>query len=314
MGKYFVLIAAVLVAGRASACDLCSCYCAMDAGKGEKGLFASVAEQHTHYGTMQENGHRVANEVDQRLDSLITQFIVGWQFHDRVGVQVTVPYINRSFRRPEGFAIDRGTEAGLGDVTLSGLVRVLDWQEAERALRVSLLGGVKFPTGNSARIREETMEMEVPGAPESGIHGHDLALGSGSVDGIVGGAVSVRWRRLYATANVQYAIRSEGDFDYRYANDLVWSGGPGWYLVSNSNTTLGLQFNISGEHKGKDTFEGAKAEDTAVTMVYLGPELQVTWRNWLNAELGVDVPVVRDNSALQIVPDLRVRAAVTWRF
>ena len=62
MGKYFVLIAAVLVAGRASACDLCSCYCAMDAGKGEKGLFASVAEQHTHYGTMQENGHRVANE------------------------------------------------------------------------------------------------------------------------------------------------------------------------------------------------------------------------------------------------------------
>jgi len=34
----------------------------------------------------------------------------------------------------------------------------------------------------------------------------------------------------------------------------------------------------------------------------------------LSAELGADLPVSIDNTALQSVPDYRVRAAVNWRF
>jgi hypothetical protein len=34
----------------------------------------------------------------------------------------------------------------------------------------------------------------------------------------------------------------------------------------------------------------------------------------LSAELGLDVPVLLENTALQMVPDYRVRAAITYRF
>ena len=128
-----------------------------------------------------------------------------------------------------------------------------------------MLGGVKFPTGSTDRIKEEFNEMEVPDAPESGIHGHDLTLGTGSFDGIVGTGVFTRWKRLFLTASVQYAIRSKGDFEYEFANDLTWFGGPGVYLVLGHQYTLAVQAVVSGENKGKDTFQGQSADDTGVT-------------------------------------------------
>jgi len=51
-----------------------------------------------------------------------------------------------------------------------------------------------------------------------------------------------------------------------------------------------------------------------VAKVRLGPQVSVTWGERLSAELGADLPVSVDNTALQSVPDFRVRAAVNWRF
>jgi hypothetical protein len=150
--------------------------------------------------------------------------------------------------------------------------------------------------------------------PESGIHGHDLTLGSGSWDGIVGTSVFLRHHRFFFTGAVQYVIRSEGDYDYRFANDLIWNGGPGIYLALHERYTAALQLNCSGEHKRKDRFRGADAEDTGITAVYLGPEVRVTWRDRMSAEVGADFPVNIDNTALQIVPDYRLRASISVRF
>jgi len=130
----------------------------------------------------------------------------------------------------------------------------------------------------------------------------------------VGTGVFGRWRRLFATANVQYAIRSEGDFQHQYANDLTWMGGPGIYLAMNHQYTLSLQAVVSGETKGKDTFAGVPDGDSAGTLVYLGPQINVTWGSQLSVQAGIDLPVSRDNSGVQVMPDYRVRAALTCRF
>jgi hypothetical protein len=113
---------------------------------------------------------------------------------------------------------------------------------------------------------------------------------------------------------VQYAIRSEGDFEHQYANDLTWFGGPGAYLVLRHDYTLSLQAMVSGETKGKDTFAGVPDEDSAETLVYVGPQLNFTWGSTLSAVAAVDLPVVRDNSGTQVMPGYRVRVALSWRF
>ncbi len=287
----------------------------MEAKSSHPGFNIGLFEQFTHFGTLQLDGDEVDDPADQSLNSSITQFIVGYQVNDRFGVQVNVPYIDRSFKRADGFAIDRGTEAGIGDVTLTGHFRAYQHSTEDTLFVWEVLGGVKLPTGSSDRIAEELAEEDpLPGAPESGIHGHDLALGSGSYDGIVGTGVFFNWQRFFLTSGLQYSIRSRGDFDYRYANDLSWYFKPGGYLLLEHEETLGLQLAVSGETKGKDDLNGVKAEDTGVISVFIGPELTFTWKERLSADLGVEFPVVMDNTALQLVPDYRVKAAVTWRF
>jgi hypothetical protein len=308
-------VLAGVVAAPASACDLCSIYSATQArGEIGQGFYSGVAEQFSHFGTVQVDGQKVPNETGQYLDSSISQLFAGYNFNNRFGVQFNLPVIYRSFKRPEGFEIDRGTESGIGDISLLGNFLVYRKLEENFTFSWSVLGGIKFPTGSTDRIKEEVNEVEEPGAPESGIHGHDLTLGTGSFDGIVGMGIFTRWRRLFLTANAQYAIRTKGDFDYRFANDLTWSGGPGFYLALGHKYTLALQAVVSGEHKDTDTFRGASADDTGVTAVYLGPQLNVTWSGKLSAQVGADLPISIDNTALQTVPDYRVRAAVNWRF
>jgi hypothetical protein len=312
-----ILISAVLagaLAQPALGCDLCSVYAATDAqGGGGKGFLGGVAEQFTRSGTLQEESQKVENTIGQYMNSSVSQVFAGYNFSDRLGLQLNLPVIYRSYRRPRGSVIENGTVSGIGDLSLLGRFTVFQKMRKDFSLNWSVLGGVKFPTGDSSLLGEPEVESEPP-LPASAIAGHDLALGSGSYDGIIGSALSVRWERLFFNSGVQYAIRTEGSFDHQYANDLTWSGGPGFYFALNESYTLSLQAVVSGESKGKDTYDGVPDQDSAETIVYLGPQINFTWSDKMSFQVGGDLPVSIANSGLQAVPDYRVHLAFTWRF
>jgi hypothetical protein len=69
----------------------------------------------------------------------------------------------------------------------------------------------------------------------------------------------------------------------------------------------------SGEHKDVDRFQGAPAEDTGITSVFLGPRFVVSHGKF-SAEFAAEFPVSIDNTALQVVPDYRVRGSFGIRF
>jgi hypothetical protein len=222
--------------------------------------------------------------------------------------------------------------------------------------RLTLFGGLELPSGDSSRLREEaeeghggtadghhhTADEHGLAAPyenpfvdpkslrffpehnetadfESGVHGHDLALGSGSVDGILGFHLFSSWRQIFFAGSLQYLLRSEGDFDYQYANDLLWSGGPGMFVLLGHDLwrrdfSLAWQAVLSGETKGKDELDGDDLDDTSITSLYIGPGFTFTWGTSLSADIVADLPVLQNNSSLQIVPDYRLRGGITWRF
>jgi hypothetical protein len=185
--------------------------------------------------------------------------------------------------------------------------------ESDFTASAVLLTGLKFPTGATSRLKEEFHEIEIPGAPESGIHGHDLTLGTGSYDGIFGEQTSLRYKNLFVETNVQFTLRGDGAHQYHFANDLIWSGGPGYYFVRKRETIIGLQFVASGEYKDIDRFRGAKAEDTGVTSVFVGPRVITSYGRW-SVEAAAHLPVKIDNTALQIVPDYRLRGELSVQF
>ncbi|MGE5700361.1 MAG: hypothetical protein ACM31N_09910 [Deltaproteobacteria bacterium] len=318
MRKLVMALLGVMMAtasGAAFACDLCAIYRATEAKASKPGVFTGVFEQYTRFGTLRDGGRKVENEAGQFLNSSITQFILGYQFNYRFGVQLNVPYIHRSFKRAEGAGIDEGTVSGPGDAALIGNALIYRRLREESTFLWNAVGGIKVPTGDADRLKEELSEEEPPpGAPESGVHGHDLALGSGSYDLIVGTDAYGRWKRMFVTAAVHYSIRTEGDFDYRFANDLIFGLKPGIYLVLSDEGTLGLQLAVTGETKGKDKLNGQELADTGITSLFIGPEISATWHENLSASAGADFPVIENNTSLQIVPDYRLRGAVNWRF
>jgi hypothetical protein len=294
---------------------MCAVYNANSArGANHGGFHVALAEQFTHSGTLQENGSEIPDPIGQYRDSSITSLIAGYNFHPRWGLSLNLPYIHRSFRRAEGFAIDQGTESGLGDVALVGRWVALLKAEHEYSYSLSLLGGVEFPTGDSDRLQEEVNEIEVPGAPPSGVHGDDLTLGSGSFDGIVGASGNVQWRRLTFAMEAQYFIRSEGDFNYQFGNELSVSGGPGVYLLFDEQKTLALLAVFNYETKARDSIDGVKRQEGIASAWYAGPALSLTWGERLSATVNADLPLQIDNRSVQTVPDYRVRAGITWRF
>ncbi|HEX3134554.1 MAG TPA: hypothetical protein VHX44_13345, partial [Planctomycetota bacterium] len=212
---------------------------------------------------------------------------------------------------------DKGTEAGVGDITLLGTARIYTHDlggEEGNVFRLDGSIGLKMPTGDSSRLKEEQEEVESPGAPESAVHGHDLALGSGSWDVPLALDALVRWQWFSCTAHLEYTVRTEGDYDYTYANDLNWALTPGADVWGTDTSRLIVQANLTGESKGKDEANGEIAEDTAITAVYLGPQVALVWERQLYAELGVDLPLVQNNSAVQAVPDYRIHGSVGWAF
>jgi hypothetical protein len=328
------LLTATVPAARA--CDICAVYTAVELGRGRVGIRVGAAEQYSHFATLKEGTDTVPNP-GERLDSSISQVFAGYNFTPDIGVQLNLPIIYRSYRRLEEGALVSGSESGIGDLTLLGQYTPFHAVGERGLMRFTVFGGLKFPTGDPDRLKEELSEehdhevsaddLFPPGfgrtsalgsvahtESESGIHGHDLALGSGSVDGILGGEVFLNYDRFFWTTSVQYKLTTEGSFDYQYANDLTWIGGPGYYPYLDDDITLGVQAVLTGETKGNDELDGEKLDDTGITALYLGPALRFSWATRLAAEITGDLPVLQNVTSLQIVPDYRIRAALVWRF
>ncbi len=328
-------ILALSITARSLACDLCGCYKPQLEVSHAFPFYAGASEQFTHFGTDRLDGKKVHNPTGQYLDSSNTQIVVGAPFfNNRLGIQLNLPLISRSFKRPQGFDIQHGTESGLGDVSLlanyvvfrkaalfsetgGGLAKdgktSRQRGEPDLTATLNLTAGLKFPTGDSRRIKEEFHEVEVEGAPKSGIHGHDLALGTGSIDGVFGAQFFARYKAVFLQADAQFTWRGPGRYTYRYANDFSWSGGPGVYLFRRGSNSLGLQCALSGETKGTDTFRGESATDTGVTSLYIGPRVIASFGR-VAGEIGVDLPVLMNTTSFQTTPDYRIRAGLTIRF
>ena len=138
------------VAAPALACDLCAVYRATEARASKEGWYTGVFEQYTRFGTLRDNGQKVDNPTGQYMNSSNTQLFVGYQVNEKFGLQLNVPYIHRTYKRPTGVAgnpapTESGTVSGLGDIALTGSFQGYHYRTEKSTLIWTILGGIKFP-------------------------------------------------------------------------------------------------------------------------------------------------------------------------
>ena len=331
LGGLALGVAAVLPAVRA--CELCAIYRAADArGDFGSGLTATAAVQYVSSETAQFNGERFVRPGEDYLHRWMVHGVVGLNLGERFGVSLNVPQVFQSYQRREfqNGLIPRtlvGTESGLGDISVVGRWRAFQKNEKEWGVSLNVLAGVKLPSGDTDVLEDQERQVltyeqvvgpghdhDALGQVVSGVHPRDLSLGSGSVDGIFGLVSNARWKRGFVNAQFQDYLRSEGAGSFRYADDLMVSGGPGVFLWVQNKSTLSVQFNTAYETMGSDELLGRQSTHTGMTGWYLGPVFVWTWKSQLSALAGFDMPVRVANRGFQNVPDYRVNASVTYRF
>ncbi len=318
-------------------CDLCAVYRASDAnGANASGFVFSLAEQFIPYRTVQFESDEVNPAIRDHVDSSITHFVLGYNFTPRWGLSLNVPFTHLEFKRtdfrystggPPTIFTEKGSETGVGDVSLIGRARVFQKSEMDYSLQVNMLAGIKLPTGDSDRLAEEMDQTRIYntliqpntlhdplGHSIAAVHPHSIALGSGSVDGIFGITVNTRWQRAFLNAQVQYYLRSNGRSDFKYGDELILSGGPGIFVWLDKSGSASLQANLIYDQMGRDKLDGVTSYRTGSTTWYLGPLFNLTLGDRFTANIGIDLPLQIKNGGYQVVPDYRLHGGASWRF
>ena len=332
-----LIIAGLFGTATLSACELCAIYNASNArAESTSGFTFSVAEQFTRFGTELLDDQEITRANPDFLDDSITHLVPGYNFSPQFGISLNVPMVYRSFQRtdlrfsltgPPVLFTERGSEFDLGDIALIGRWTVLAKREMKYDIIVNLLGGIKFPTGETDRLQNEVEQSEIfnallpPGTPHdplehslSSVHQHDLSPGSGSFDGIFGVTLNGRWKRWFFNGQFQYSLRTEGEASFEYGDDLLVSGGPGRYWIANKHCSLSLQALATYETMAHDRLLGQTSARTGSTGWYFGPQINFTLGEHFSANAGVDIPLQITANGFQNVPDYRIHGGFSWRF
>jgi hypothetical protein len=321
----------------ARACELCAIYNAGNVtGETDSGLIFTLSEQYIPYNVTLFNGREVSLSHPDYLNASITHLVPGYNFSSRFGINLNIPLEYYDFRRtdirysttaPPVVRTEKGGEFGLGDLALIGRATVFQYSDMHRGLIVNLLSGVKFPTGDARRIDDEVQQSLVfqsllpPGTPHdplshsiSSVHQHQLALGSGSYDGVFALIVNSRYDRFFANGQFQYYLRTHGEENFKFGDEIIITGGPGAFLFLERTWTLSVAVNGTYDSMGRDELIGKVSDRTGSTEWFVGPYVYFSFGTHFTANAGVDLPLYVTNHGFQSLPEYQVRGGVTWRF
>jgi len=231
------------------------------------------------------------------VDQVLLRGVYG--FDADTTATVLLPWVRKDLREPAPGGGRRNiTTSGLGDMLVLGKRQLHKTFGPARATVVSMLFGVKLPTGSTGK-RHAGMRLPRP-----------LQPGSGSWDVLGGGAfthVDGRWL-LNADALFRLNTSAEG---FRFGNEWRLDVGGQYRLLpakykSFDETTVNLIAEINVRHRGRDRASGAIVRDSGGWQAWFTPGVQVIVSENLLFEGAVQIPMFQDLHGAQLEDDFLV--------
>jgi len=265
-----------------------------------------------------------AAENDQDVHGLktiqSTALTIAYGLLDNITIALRMPFIKRTgiiegeVQPGQATEIaDLGEPTGYGDLTLSGQFRLFNDQQSGTSLAV--IGGVKLPTGDTDEFAKgEGILLDAEFQP-----------GSGSVDWLLGVAVSQSLGKLSLHSNVLYTFVQKGtqntDLGDRFQYNLAASVrviGEEDHIdepdepAHDHGPQIDLVLELNGEWEDQQEIRGVVDPHSGGTVIYLSPGVRFAKDNW-SGFVSAGFPVVNDLRGIQAEPDWRllVGAAVS---
>jgi len=200
-----------------------------------------------------------------------------------------------------------GTAEGIGDLWLTAQLRV--HHDPQTGDAVSVLGGVKLPTGSTGDKDLEGNTFEAEFQP-----------GSGSVDFELGAAAIHPMGPWALHTSALYIFVQEGTQDIDLGDRFLYNGAVTYRLFGEEQghhhdsgaspshghgPSLDLALELNGEWSKKEVDSGITDPDTGGNTIYLSPGVRVA-SNGLTGFLSVGAPISNDYNGTQSEPDWRI--------
>jgi hypothetical protein len=246
-------------------------------------------------------------------------FSAGYGLTEDLAVGMHIPYvIRRGIREghieggtPE--VHDHGSSEGIGDLSLLGQYRILRMERA--GADVSVLFGLKVPTGDTKVVDRDGVRFETEFQP-----------GSGSWDPLIGTAAGWRLGQASLDASLLYAISTKGSQEtdlgdaLHFGVSFAWrhipahghsprSGEPhadaygSTHMPDHAENHNHLSFDFileaSGERRQKQTVLGIRDDNSGGTLVFLAPGVRVNFYDRISAFVSAGIPVLQDLNGTQ---------------
>ncbi|MBA4372611.1 MAG: hypothetical protein C0402_07075 [Thermodesulfovibrio sp.] len=217
-------------------------------------------------------------------------FGLGYGLTDDLTLGIKIPYASlRNIRasNPEDpdHIHSHGNSSGIGDLSVLGRYRVI--KQGGNGVDVSLVAGVKMPTGKTSVKDPEGDLLETEHQP-----------GSGSWDPIFGVAVTRRNGPLSLDANIIYAIASKGSQETDLGDLLSYNAAASYRALA-GGIALDLVLELNGEWKQKQSIAGIRDENSGEHILLLSPGLRLSLRKNTMAYVSVGFPVMQDINGIQ---------------
>ncbi len=237
----------------------------------------------------------------RKVDEYVVPFVGVYGFTSKSSLLVKVPYINRELRTATG--ANRGDE-GLGDITLIGKHRIFTHNFKGGTSRVSLIGGLKLPTGDD----DERDSL--------GVLPQTLQLGSGSVDVIAGGTYTFQTLSYELDADLRYIFNQEAnDFEFGdiFKYNLAYQKRIFPFILPDkgiySQWNAVLEFN--GQVEQRNELGGSEVFASGGHTLFLSPGIQFVSKRMVY-EFSFQYPILQELHGNQLETDYNL--ALSFRY
>lgn len=248
-------------------------------------------------------------------DFLTNQINLSYSLNDSFSVMLAVPYIVRGYYDVKNFSREYKVDSGIGDISALGYYADTILSSEDFSASYSLYGGVKTPTGDTGSIGQASNNITTKHhvIPSSASAGRILTFGTGSYDFPLGAGVFLESGRFITPLSFQYTFKTEGSFNYKFADDIIFYAAPGVNVLSSEEFSMSLHYMMSGEFKNADTLSGKKVSESAYSNLFMGPSTIIKLGNNFGAEISyLFRSTSADNSIL--VPENRIRLNLGYSF
>jgi len=191
-----------------------------------------------------------------------------------------MPVVQKTFLRVEDGVVGNGDDsAGAGDLSLVGKYRIY-----QGIADVAVLGGIKFPTGDTAQTGFDGKKLEPEEVP-----------GTGSFDYLLGAAIGKSVGRWTVGGDLIYNFKTEGAQEYEFGNVLRFDLATSYALWEVGRfPNVRLTGELNAQFLDKDRGRTGKVFDSGGQIFFLTPGISVDLTEQMTAFFSVPVPIYQN--------------------